>query len=152
MSPDFGGRLRPKEIQGCKYKPLADTTTFGISIWASNNLFLITHLANVKSPIQVQVLPRKRGSYQRYKTWSHHISNQDMWSKWIVIRTKRGEIWLSSMTKSSTPRENPKQQSDNTKTLPKCWITQGLQTDLGCSTIKHFLFARTLFSRKFARA
>ena len=46
---------------------------------------------------------------------------------------KKKEIWLSSMTKASTPTEKSKKQRDNTKTPPKNSITQRMRTDLGRS-------------------
>ena len=50
-------------------------------------------------------------------------------------KEEKEEIWISSMTKAPIPTENPKTQSNNTKTPPKTWITQRLWTDLGRSAV-----------------
>ena len=47
----------------------------------------------------------------------------------VQCKEKKEEIWLSSMAKAPIPTENPKTQSDNTKTPPKTSITQRLRVD-----------------------
>ena len=47
---------------------------------------------------------------------------------------KKGEIWLSPVTKAPTPTEKSKKQRDNIKNATKnTLITQRLRTDLGRS-------------------
>ena len=49
----------------------------------------------------------------------------------MFIQEKKEKIWLSPMTKSPTPAEMSKGQSDNTKNATKSSITQRLRIDLG---------------------
>ena len=53
------------------------------------------------------------------------------------IAEKKEEIWLSPMTKTPTPAEMPKGQSDNTNNATTSSITQRLRIDLGRSVGVH---------------
>ena len=48
------------------------------------------------------------------------------------VRGEKEEIWLSPLTKATTPTEKSKKQCENTKTPPKTSITQRLRTDNWC--------------------
>ena len=48
-------------------------------------------------------------------------------------KRKKADIWIIPMTKALIPTEMSKGQIDNTKTPPKCPITQRYRTDLGRS-------------------
>ena len=52
---------------------------------------------------------------------------------WENTQKQKEEIWLSPMTKTPTPAEMLKGQSDNTNNATKSSITQRLPTDLGRS-------------------
>ena len=62
------------------------------------------------------------------------ICNDALFYKLIkTFIEKKEEIWLSPMTKTPTPAEMPKGQSDNTNNAKRSSITQRLRTDLGRS-------------------
>ena len=71
----------------------------------------------------------------KHCSFSYIAANEIMINFWYSQKDKKGEIWLSPITKAPTSKEISKKQRDNIKNGPTTSITQRLRTDLGRSVV-----------------